>query len=375
MLEKPHGKFGEMFDGFYKGKRVFLTGHTGFKGGWLSLWLRRLGAQIAGFSLAPAASPNLYETLRGEVFAAETIADVRNRDALEKAIASFQPDLIFHLAAQPIVRLSYERPVETFETNLFGAINVLEVVRKLRSQATVIMVTSDKCYENVGWEFGYRENDPLGGFDVYSSSKAACELAVHSWRRSFFSGRPQIATVRAGNVIGGGDYALDRIVPDAIRALAAKLPIMVRNPNATRPWQHVLDCLSGYLWLGAKIAGADSNFPSAFNFGPGVYANVPVSRLVEEILKIWPGRWDQIGATSQPHEAHQLNLAIDRAAEVLSWFPAWSFQEAIERTVVWYLRRHENGENMLQYSIDQVSAFEKAATAKEIRWALAETAI
>jgi CDP-glucose 4,6-dehydratase len=375
MPEKHRGKFGEMFDGFYKGKRVFLTGHTGFKGGWLSLWLSRLGAQIAGFSLAPAAAPNFYETIRGHVFSAETIADIRNRDALEKAIASFQPDLIFHLAAQPIVRLSYEHPVETFETNLFGTINVLEVVRKLRSPATVIMVTSDKCYENVGWEFGYRENDSLGGFDVYSSSKAACELAVHSWRRSFFSERSQIATVRAGNVIGGGDYAPDRIVPDAIRALTAKLPIMVRNPSATRPWQHVLDCLSGYLWLGTKIANAEPNFPSAFNFGPGVYANVPVSRLVDEILKIWPGRWHQVGISSQPHEAHQLNLAIDRAAIVLSWFPAWSFQQAIEHTIVWYLHRHENGGNMLQYSLDQVSAFEKAAASKEIRWALAKAAI
>ncbi len=359
-----------MFSGFYQGKRVLVTGHTGFKGGWLSLWLKQLGAEVLGYALAAPTGPNFYDIIRNDIFAREEIADIRDGEKLEHSISSFRPDLIFHLAAQPLVRLSYERPVETFETNVIGTIKLLEAVRKLRSEATVIVVTSDKCYENQNWEFGYRENDPLGGHDVYSSSKAACEIVVQAWQRSFFHARTQVVSARAGNVFGGGDYAADRIVPDAIRALISQVPISVRNPNATRPWQHVLDCLSGYLWLGTRVECAGADFPKAFNFGPGVQANFSVSKLTEEILKIWPGEWKSTGTSGQPHEAHQLNLAIDRAATVLEWFPTWSFSEAVQNTVSWYYERHVKAEKMLNYSVRQIEIFEQAARSKGNRWAL-----
>jgi CDP-glucose 4,6-dehydratase len=363
------------FNNFYAGKRVLVTGHTGFKGGWLSLWLSRLGAKVCGISLEPPTNPNFYETIRHGVFAWEQESDVCDLKALSAAIKQWKPDIVFHMAAQSLVRRSYANPIETFETNALGTAHLLEAVRSNELPCPVVVITTDKCYENRGEENGYRETDPLGGHDVYSMSKAAAELVVQSWRKSFFQPNPKlgnVASVRAGNVIGGGDYAEDRIVPDCVRALQAGRPILVRNPSATRPWQHVLDCLSGYLWLGACLAAAEKQTPlaSAFNFGPGANSHLPVRKLVDEIMKIWPGQWEQISEPNAPHEAGKLNLDISKAAELLQWFPVWSFTEAIQKTIVWYHERHVNkNPDMLNFSLAQIDAFAAAAAARRIRWA------
>jgi CDP-glucose 4,6-dehydratase len=364
-----------MFDGFYSGKRVLVTGHTGFKGSWLSLWLKRLGAEVWGLGLPAPTRPNFSELIHARTFAGESACDVRDRQQVAAAMAKVAPDLVFHLAAQPLVRRSYAHPVETFETNTLGTIHLLEAVRQAELPCAVVVITTDKCYENHDGERDYRENDPLGGHDVYSMSKAAAELVVQSWRRSFFLPNPKlgnIATGRAGNVIGGGDYAEDRLVPDCVRALLDNRPIPVRNPSSTRPWQHVLDCLSGYLWLGACLARADKSSPLAgpFNFGPGAQANLPVSELVQEILRLWPGQWKQAAPGHDPAESTRLNLAIDKAAALLRWFPAWDFREAIQQTVAWYHQRHvKKNPDMLDFSAAQIDAFTRSARARELVWA------
>src|SRR4051794_23702467 len=332
-----------MFNGYYQGKRVLVTGHTGFKGAWLSLWLKKLEAKVWGVSLPPPTNPNLYEIIKGGTFAGEIECDIRNLEELTTAITRVQPEVLFHLAAQPIVRRSYTEPLETFQTNATGTANLLESVRRAELPCTVVIITSDKCYENREWEFAYRENDPLGGHDVYSMSKAATELVAHSWNRSFFLPNPKlgpVVTVRAGNVIGGGDYAQDRIVPDCVRALIDQKPILIRNPSAVRPWQHVLECLSGYLWLAARLESKTSRLASAFNFGPDASARQPVRRLVEEILNDWPGNWMDGSDPNSPHEATLLSLSIEKAGALLGWYPSWDFREAIHRTVVWYHERH-----------------------------------
>jgi CDP-glucose 4,6-dehydratase len=358
----------------YAGRRVFLTGHTGFKGGWLSLWLGHLGARVHGYSL-PAAAPSLHEILPPGTFASQTFADIRDGNALSRALRDAQPDIVFHLAAQPLVRLSYEQPVETFEINVLGTIRLLEAVREEGLGCPVIVATSDKCYENRGWEWGYRENDPLGGHDVYSMSKAATELVVQSWRRALFQPDKQLgplASVRAGNVIGGGDYAADRIVPDCIRALDARRAISVRNPAATRPWQHVLDCLSGYLWLGAKLAQnpQDTRLANAFNFGPSALSNRPVSALVTEFLRHWPGEWISDAPAGAPHEAGFLHLSTDRAAQWLDWHPTWDFEEAVRETALWYHARHVAAGDMRAFTLDQLKQFTANAAARGRAWAL-----
>jgi CDP-glucose 4,6-dehydratase len=363
------------FNNFYAGKRALVTGHTGFKGGWLSLWLSKLGAKVGGIGLEPPTNPNFYETISPGVFTSEQECDIRDLKALMMAIKRMKPDIIFHMAAQSLVRRSFANPVETFETNALGTAHLLEAVRCNELPCPVIVITTDKCYENQGWEHGYRETDPLGGHDVYSMSKAAAELVAQSWQKSFFLPDPKlgnVASVRAGNVIGGGDYAEDRIVPDCIRALQASRPIPVRNPSATRPWQHVLDCLSGYLWLGARLSSAEkqTSLASAFNFGPGADSNQPVRELVDEILKIWPGRWEPISEPNAPHEAAKLNLDISKAAELLQWLPVWSLPEAIQSTVVWYHERHvKQNPDMMDFSLTQIESFTAAAAARQIRWA------
>jgi CDP-glucose 4,6-dehydratase len=358
----------------YAGRRVFVTGHTGFKGSWLSLWLHRLGAQVTGFSLPLSASPNLHEVVRNGTFAAEFVGDIRDARSLNEAVRAAQPDFVFHLAAQALVRRSYTEPVETFEVNAFGTVRLLEAVRTAGLACPVVVVTSDKCYENRGWEWGYRENDPLGGHDVYSMSKAATELVAQSWRRCFFQTDTRLgplATVRAGNVIGGGDYAADRIVPDCVRALLAGQPIPVRNPHATRPWQHVLDCLSGYLWLGAKLAGPTpaARLADAFNFGPDARSNQPVAALVAEFLRHWPGEWRDESRANSPHEASFLHLSTDRAAQWLGWFPAWDFADAVRETARWYHARHTSSEDMRAFSLAQIDAFTASAAARGLAWA------
>jgi CDP-glucose 4,6-dehydratase len=364
-----------MFNGFYKGKRVLVTGHSGFKGGWLSLWLNKLGARVSGISLPPPTHPNLHELIASAAFADETQCDVRDLNALAAAVKKIQPEVIFHLAALPIVRLSYSEPLETLHTNAIGTANLLESVRRSELPCIVIIVTSDKCYENREWEFAYRETDNLGGHDPYSMSKAVAELVAHAWNKSFFTPNSKlgpVSTVRAGNVIGGGDYAADRIVPDCVRALSANKPIPVRNPSAVRPWQHVLECLSGYLWLGARLSQAlkTSALTGPFNFGPQTSSRQPVSRLVAEILKLWPGKWEDKSDPNTPHEARLLSLSIEKASALLGWYPCWDFVETIQRTVSWYKERHaKSRSDMLAFSDAQIDDYAKSAKACGLAWA------
>jgi len=364
-----------MFSGYYEGRRTLVTGHTGFKGGWLSLWLKKLGAKVCGLSLPPPTRPSFHDIIRKDVFKQEIRCDIQRFEPLKAALRKADPEIIFHLAAQPIVRQSYAEPLKTFQTNATGTANLLEAVRQLELPCPVVVVTSDKCYENREWEFAYRENDPLGGHDVYSMSKAAAELVAQSWYRSFFRPNPKlgpVVTARAGNVIGGGDYALDRILPDCMRALMKKKPILVRNPAAVRPWQHVLECLSGYLWLGARITKEPKNSKliGAFNFGPDPAARQPVRRLVEEVLATWPGQWVDGSDPKSVHEAALLTLAIEKAGALLSWTPAWDFKDAVSRSVEWYRARHGGGRtDMLNFSLGQIDAYAAAARSKAAAWA------
>jgi len=321
----------------WQGRRVLVTGHTGFKGGWLSLWLRELGADVTGFSLPAPTEPSFFEQTRLAELVTHVEGDVRELAAVEAAVRAARPEVVFHLAAQPLVRLSYEQPVETYATNVMGTAHVLEACRRIDGVRAVVCVTSDKCYENREWVYAYRENEPMGGHDVYSMSKGAAELVVASYRRSFGL---RVATARAGNVIGGGDWAENRIVPDAIRALARKEPIDVRNPHAVRPWQHVLEPLGGYLEL-ARQLNERPELADAWNFGPLPDDTRTVEELVERVIHAWgEGTWTT-RQREQPHEAGMLRLAIDKAMTQLEWRPRWRFDEAIDRTVAWYKAAHE----------------------------------
>lgn len=352
-----------MFNEIYKNKIVLITGHTGFKGGWLSLWLKHLGARVWGFSNGVPTKPSLYETLDRKIFAGEINGDISDFRSILAAIKKIKPDFIFHLAAQSLVRVGYEKPVETIQTNIVGTTNLLEAVRQEKLPCDILVITSDKCYENRDWEYGYREVDPLGGHDPYSASKAAAEIIAHAWYRSYFKDNPRlgkIATGRAGNVIGGGDYSRDRIVPDAVRALSEGKPIPVRNPDATRPWQHVLDCLSGYLWLGACLQKCDKDSPIAgpFNFGPPLSSNRTVKELVEEILNTWQGEWKHKKEKNAPRESTYLYVVSDKAFNLLKWKPTWNFETSVYTTVDWYLRRHKIAESqIMDYSIQQIEQY------------------
>jgi CDP-glucose 4,6-dehydratase len=364
------------FGDIYRGKRVLLTGHTGFKGSWLSEWLLSLGAEVTGFALAPATSPALFEQLGLSARLRHTLGDVRDLAAVRSVVEESNPHFVFHLAAQPLVRLSYERPVETYEVNVMGTVNVLEAVRQAGRPCVVVAITTDKCYENKEWVHSYREEDPMGGYDPYSSSKGAAELVISAYRLSYFStpnSLVRVASVRAGNVIGGGDWALDRIVPDCIRALQKSEVIPVRNKVATRPWQHVLEPLSGYLWLGACLANPQlspfkSQLASGFNFGPALSSNRTVADLVQEILKHWPGRWDDKSDPKAVHEAKLLNLATDKAYHFLNWAPVWSFSETTAQTVNWYLRADAAATSIRQLTTGQIQAYTQAAQALGLRW-------
>jgi len=338
---------------FWGDRRVLITGHTGFKGAWLLLWLQELGAKIVGYSLEPEPSPNLFRELAAVSASCQLRAWQHNEgnlihlEGLRAVVDSFQPEVVFHLAAQPLVRSSYADPLGTWATNVQGSLHLLEALKPLQHPCALVMVTTDKVYENREWFHGYRESDRLGGHDPYSASKAAAELAIASWRASFCGTAPhqtphlRIATARAGNVIGGGDWATDRIVPDAMRALAVGEPIAVRNPAATRPWQHVLEPLGGYLRLAEALATDPEPPCEAFNFGPQLESNRPVGELVTTMLSHWPGEWLDQSDPNAPHEAGLLHLQIDKAHHRLGWQPRWDYATTIARTVAWYRAVHE----------------------------------
>ena len=327
----------------YQNKRVFITGHTGFKGSWLLQMLSLMGATIKGYSLDPKNVPNLYGLIKGQNLCESVIADIRNQDRLKKEIVDFQPDYIFHLAAQPLVRMSYQHPLETFETNIIGTANLLEGVRQLDKPCQVIIITTDKVYYNNEWVFPYRENDRLGGYDPYSASKAGAEIIVDSYRKSFFHPEQYerhlkcIAVARAGNVIGGGDWSMDRIIPDIVRALSHNEPVLIRNPKAVRPWQHVMEPLYGYLLLGGKLIEDPVNFSDAFNFGPYLDDTLTVKELVESSITIWgKGEYQIENSSGQLHEAGLLKLDISKAAAILGWKPKMNALKAISLSVDWY---------------------------------------
>jgi len=354
----------------YAGKRVILTGHTGFKGAWLTEWLVQLGAEVTGYSLPSPTNPALFNQLELARRINHVTGDIREAERWGRLLAEIQPDFVFHLAAQPLVRTSYGDPVETFSVNSLGTAYVLNGLRELSKPCAVVCITTDKCYENREWLYGYREDDPLGGHDPYSASKAAAELVIASFRRSFFHDSPiRIASARAGNVIGGGDWAMDRIIPDCVRALTAGTPIPVRNRLATRPWQHVLEPLSGYLWLGARLTH-DSGLASAFNFGPTHDSDRTVQELVETVLKHWPGAWKDYTDPTAPHEASRLQLSTDKAHALLGWVPVWSFEKTIEATVQWYrqLQHEPPPERVREITLEQITDYQAAATKAAVRW-------
>jgi len=368
-------KSSAIFADVFQGKTVWLSGHTGFKGAWLARWLLDLGARVHGFSLPPPTQPSVFEQLGLEKQLAHEIGDVRDPGTVKKSMLRAQPDFVFHLAAQALVRYSYEHPVETYATNVMGTAHVLEALRPLEKNCAAVIVTTDKCYENRETDHAYAEEDPLGGHDPYSSSKGAAEIVIAAYRRSFFGKSPvRIASARAGNVIGGGDWAPDRIVPDCIRALQRGEPIPVRNPRATRPWQHVLEPLSGYLWLAAALARPElvnaeaGGLDGAFNFGPDKEANRTVAELVREVLKRWPGRWDDKSDPEACHEAELLMLSTAKAKSILHWRPTWDFQTAIVNTVGWYRGVNENAaaEDLTRA---QICEYENSARAEKIAWA------
>ena len=367
---------GEPFGDYFRGRRVLVTGHTGFKGAWLSLWLARLGAEVHGLALPPVPGPCLYPLIRDNTFAGERMVDLRDFDPLRDAIEAVQPQLILHLAAQAIVQTSYRDPLATFYSNAVGTAHLLEAVHQLGLGCDVLVVTSDKCYENRELDYAYREGDPLGGHDVYSMSKGATELVAQSWYRSFFRDNPafgRVVTARAGNVIGGGDFAANRIVPDCARALLRERPVPVRNPASLRPWQHVLDCLSGYLTLAARIAREpkDSPLVSPFNFGPAPDDFRTVQDVVEEFLRQWPGRWEQTGEVFTGKEAGRLQLSIEKAEKLLGWRPTWPFAESVKQTARWY-HEHAAGDaagELRAFTLGQIAEFERAAFEEGVGWA------
>lgn len=345
---------------FWKNKRVLVTGHTGFKGAWLSELLLARGAIVSGVALPPEERNSLFEQLALSDRMGSAILDIRDAAALARSVEAFEPEIVLHLAAQSLVRRSYQDPVANWATNVMGTVHLLDATRRLNAPVTVVVVTTDKVYENFEWAYAYRENDPLGGYDPYSASKAATELVSTSWRRSFGGDGLKIATARAGNVIGGGDWAQDRLLPDIIRALQVGKPVEIRNPAAIRPWQHVLDPLFGYLQLAEKAYGAAGEaYQSSYNFGPEPMDVVTVRELAETILQHWPGKWIDASDANAVHESGRLALSIDKARHELGWTPVWRFNEAIVRTVEWY-RLVDGGKDAADITRDQIAAFEAA---------------
>lgn len=346
---------------FWRNKRVLVTGHTGFKGAWLCELLLGRGAVVSGLALPPEDGDSLFSGLKLNSKVPGDLIDMRDAERVNEAVATARPEIVLHLAAQSLVRRSYRDPVGTWATNVMGTVHLLEALRNLLAPVTAVIVTTDKVYENHEWPHAYRETDTLGGHDPYSASKAAAELVSASWRRSFGEDRLKIATARAGNVIGGGDWAEDRLVPDIIRALIARRPIEIRNPRSIRPWQHVLDPLHAYLMLAEKLHGAaNGQFETAYNFGPELSDVSSVETLVETILAAWPGKWVDASDPGAAHEAGRLSLTIEKAKSELGWKPVWPFARSVEMTVDWY-RNVAAGGDPAEICQAQIKAFETDA--------------
>jgi CDP-glucose 4,6-dehydratase len=355
-----------MNSAFWHGKRVLLTGHTGFKGSWLSLWLQSMGAKVIGYALTPPTNPSLFEVANVSSGMTSIIGDIRDLAHLQKVFAEHQPEIVIHMAAQPLVRYSYLEPVETYSTNVMGTVNLLEAIRQTKCVKAVVNVTTDKCYENREWAWGYRENEAMGGFDPYSSSKGCAELVTAAYRNSYFHPEKYhehgvaIATGRAGNVIGGGDWAEDRLIPDTMRAIVSGQPVNIRNPHSIRPWQHVLEPLSGYLLLAQRLYEEGPAFAEAWNFGPNDDDAKPVGWILDKLTNTWgEGASWQLDKGEHPHEAHYLKLDCSKAKSRLQWQPKWSLATAIEEICVWH-KAHAAGADMQAMCLHQIKQYEMA---------------
>ncbi|MHB8253077.1 MAG: CDP-glucose 4,6-dehydratase [Acidiferrobacter sp.] len=354
-----------MFFGQYNNRRVLVTGHTGFKGSWLTLWLQSLGAKVTGISLPPETSPAHWNLLSLDV--ASLNIDIRDAEQIKQAVKEADPEIVFHLAAQPLVRRSYRAPLETWATNVMGTANILDACRESDHLMAIVVVTTDKCYENQEWIWGYRESDRLGGHDPYSASKAGSELVAASYRCSYFNtpDRPLLATVRAGNVIGGGDWSEDRLIPDLVRAAQTGRQLEIRSPTSTRPWQHVLECLSGYLRLGQKLLERNIEFACGWNFGPDREGNRQVQQVLEQLRQTWQGFEWYTGPQSQLHEARLLYLDSSKARDMLSWRPVWTFEEGVAATAEWYKAWFDNQDVV---SARQLNNYIDAARSQKLAW-------
>ncbi|MFA4849429.1 MAG: CDP-glucose 4,6-dehydratase [Methanoregula sp.] len=353
----------------YQGKTVFITGHTGFKGSWLALWLESLGAKVVGYSLEPPTNPSVFQATGLSERIIDIRGDILDCNTVFETVKKYCPEFIFHLAAQPLVRHSYKNPLDTFNVNVMGTANILESIRLSQYPTTCVCITSDKCYENQEWDYAYRENDPLGGHDPYSASKGAAELVIASYRKSFFhSGNKNsplsVSSARAGNIIGGGDWAEDRIVPDCVRALVKSNPVEIRNPHAIRPWQFVLDPLFGYLWLALKMKENPEVYADAWNFGPYQSNAVDVQTLTEKILTEWGGGTWKVTPQNEdaPHEASYLKLDIAKSMTRLGWKPVYGIEVAIQKTIQWYRRFYSDNGNMYNFSLGQIESYMQEAS-------------
>jgi CDP-glucose 4,6-dehydratase len=344
---------------FWHGKRVFLTGHTGFKGSWLSMWLSHLGCTVLGYALSPDSKPSLFDVAKVSKVIDSKIGDIRNQGLLYESMVGFNPDILIHMAAQPLVRYSYDNPVETYEINVIGTAKVLEVARSCNNLKAIINITTDKCYENVGFDKSYKETDPMGGYDPYSSSKGCAELVAASYRRSYLSDLGiGIASARAGNVIGGGDWASDRLIPDILRSFQNNEPVIIRNPKATRPWQNVLEPLSGYLILAQKIYNNNKDFSEGWNFGPRGQDVQSVDWILDKMIAEWPGSTWRLDQDSNPHEAGFLKLDISKAEFKLGWKPLWELSLTLKKIILWH-KAWKNKEDMHAFCIAEIKEYMK----------------